>query len=187
MDLYKVDLKSFDDRHYRQLGGRIEPILQTIRALHQMGIWLEIVTLLIPGFNDGQDEIERLTAFIAGVSPDIPWHVTAFHKDYRMNDPENTTPEMLVRAAGTGARNGLRYVYAGNLPGRVGDLEHTRCHHCRAMLVERYGYFIQQYRLTADGQCPDCGTAIPGRWGEGFDGQIASTPFLPGTRRLRTL
>jgi pyruvate formate lyase activating enzyme len=187
IDLYKVDLKSFDDRHYRQLGGRLEPILQTIRALHQMGIWLEIVTLLIPGFNDGQDEIERLTAFIAGVSPDIPWHVTAFHKDYRMNDPENTTPEMLVRAAGTGARNGLRYVYAGNLPGRVGDLEHTRCHHCRAMLVERYGYFIQQYRLTADGQCPDCGTAIPGRWGEGFDGQIASTPFLPGTRRLRTL
>jgi pyruvate formate lyase activating enzyme len=187
IDLYKVDLKSFDDKHYRQLGGRIEPILSTIRALHDMGIWLEIVTLLIPGFNDDQDEIERLTAFIASVSPDIPWHVTAFHKDYRMNDPENTTPDMLVHAAETGRRNGLRYIYAGNLPGRVGDLEHTRCHQCRALLVERFGYFIQQYRLTPDGRCPDCGTTIPGRWGAGFDGQIASTPFLPGTRRLRTL
>ena len=107
VDLYKVDLKSFDDRHYRQLGGRIEPILYTIRALHEMGIWLEIVTLLIPGFNDSEDELERLTAFLADVSPDIPWHVTAFHKDYRMNDPENTTPEMLMRAADIAARNGL--------------------------------------------------------------------------------
>jgi pyruvate formate lyase activating enzyme len=187
VDLYKVDLKSFDDRHYRQLGGRIEPILATIRTLHRMDIWLELVTLLIPGFNDSRDEIDRLTAFVASVSPDIPWHVTAFHKDYRMNDPENTTPEMLMAAAEIGHRNGLRYVYAGNLPGCVGDLEHTRCHHCRAMLVERYGYFIQNYRLTSDGRCPDCGTAIPGRWGSRFDGQISATPFLPGSRRLRML
>src|SRR4029450_4954934 len=111
VDLYKVDLKSFDDKHYRQLGGRLDPILFTIRALHEMGIWGEIVTLLIPGFNDAADEIDRLTAFLAGVSPDIPWHVTAFHKDYRMYDPENTTPEMLIAAAETGKRNGLRYVY----------------------------------------------------------------------------
>jgi pyruvate formate lyase activating enzyme len=185
IDLYKVDLKSFDDKHYRQLGGRIEPILYTVRRLHEMGIWLEIVTLLIPGFNDSRDELERLTDFLAGVSPDIPWHVTAFHKDYRMNDPENTTPEMLVRAAEIGRRKGLRYVYAGNLPGQVGDFEHTRCHHCRAMLVERYGYFIQNYRLTPDGACPDCGTAIPGRWAPVFDGQITATPFLPGGRRFR--
>ena len=187
VDLYKVDLKSFDDRHYRQLGGRIEPILRTIRALHEMGIWLELVTLLIPGFNDSQDELERLTTFVASVSPDIPWHVTAFHKDYRMNDPENTTPEMLVGAAEMAQRHGLRYVYAGNLPGRVGDFENTRCHNCRALLVARYGYFIRSYRLTAQGTCPDCGTTIPGRWSERFDGQIASTPFLPGSRRLRAL
>ncbi|MBA3231512.1 MAG: AmmeMemoRadiSam system radical SAM enzyme [Acidobacteria bacterium] len=184
VDLYKVDLKSFDDRHYRSLGGRLEPILYTIRALHEMGIWLELVTLLIPGFNDSADEIERMTAFVAGVSPDIPWHVTAFHKDYRMNDPENTTPDMLVRAAEIGQRNGLRYVYAGNLPGQVGDLEHTHCHHCRARLVERYGYFVQDYRLTPGGACPDCGTTIPGRWADRFDGQIASSPFLPGSRRV---
>jgi pyruvate formate lyase activating enzyme len=186
VDLYKVDLKGFEDRHYRELGGRIEPILFTIRRLHALGIWVEIVTLLIPGFNDSSDELNRLTAFVASVSPDIPWHVTAFHKDYRMNDPENTTPEMLMQAAEIGRRNGLRYVYAGNLPGRVGDLENTRCHQCRALLVERYGYFIQQYRITPDGTCPECRTKIPGRWARTFDGQIASTPFLPGSRRLRT-
>src|SRR3954466_11816026 len=84
VDLYKVDLKSFDDRHYRQLGGRLAPILDTIRRLHAMGFWVEIVTLLIPGFNDSRDELRRLTAFVASVSPDIPWHVTAFHGDYKM-------------------------------------------------------------------------------------------------------
>ena len=186
IDLYKVDLKSFNDRHYRQLGGRLEPILATIRALHEMGIWLEIVTLLIPGFNSSDEEISELTSFLAGVSPDIPWHVTAFHKDYRMTDPENTTPDMLMRAAEIGQKNGLRYVYAGNIPGGVGDLENTRCHSCKAMLVERYGYFIQSYRLTPEGTCPGCRTAIPGRWGKQFEGQVASTPFLPGRRRLRT-
>ena len=146
VDLYKVDLKSFDDRHYRQLGGRIEPILWTIRELHERGIWLEIVTLLIPGFNDSTDELQRLTSFVAGVSPLIPWHVTAFHQDYRMNDPANTTPEMLLRAASIARANGLKYIYAGNLPGQVGDLENTRCHACQALLVERFGYFVQQYR-----------------------------------------
>jgi pyruvate formate lyase activating enzyme len=153
--------------------------------LHEMGIWVEIVTLLIPGFNSSPEELDRLTSFLASVSVDLPWHVTAFHKDYRMNDPENTTPGMLTQAAEIGHRNGLRYVYAGNLPGQVGDLEHTRCHNCQAMLIERYGYFIQDYRLTSEGGCPDCGTAIPGRWGQQFEGQIASSPFLPGGRRLR--
>jgi pyruvate formate lyase activating enzyme len=187
IDLYKVDLKSFDDKHYRQLGGRLEPILFTIRRLHEMGVWLEIVTLLIPGFNDAEDELTRLTAFIASVSPDIPWHVTAFHKDYRMSDPANTTPEMLTRAAALAKAAGLRYVYAGNLPGGVGDLENTRCPSCSALLIERYGYLVRAYRITAAGTCPDCSTPIPGRWGGQFEGQIAATPFLPGTRRLRTL
>ena len=185
IDFYKVDLKSFDDKHYRQLGGRIDPILFTIRRLHEMGVWVEIVTLLIPGFNDSRDELERLTAFIASVSPYIPWHVTAFHKDYRMADPENTTPGMLMDAAEIARSAGLRYVYAGNIPGRVGNLEHTFCHTCSALLIERYGYLIRKYRLTPDGACPECGTAIPGRWGRQYGGQIASIPFLPGTRRLR--
>ena len=131
VDLYKVDLKSFDDRHYRQLGGRLEPILDTIRRLHAMDFWVEIVTLLIPGFNDSRDELARLTEFVAGVSPDIPWHVTAFHGDYKMTDPENTTADMLLEAAAIGRASGLRHVYAGNLPGQVGDLEDTHCAACR--------------------------------------------------------
>jgi len=187
IDLYKVDLKSFDDKHYRQLGGRLEPILFTIRRLHEMGVWLEIVTLLIQGFNDSPDELKALTGFIASVSPAIPWHVTAFHKDYRMSDPENTTPAMLMDAAAIAKDAGLRYVYAGNLPGRVGDLENTRCHNCAALLIERYGYLVRSYRVTPDGACPECATSIPGRWGRQFGGQVAATPFLPGTRRLRTL
>jgi pyruvate formate lyase activating enzyme len=187
IDLYKVDLKSFDDRHYRQLGGRIDPILFTIRRLHDMGVWVEIVTLLIHGFNDSPDELKRLTEFIASVSVDIPWHVTAFHKDYHMSDPEDTTPEMLMTAADIAHGAGLRYVYAGNIPGAVGDLENTRCHNCRALLIERYGYLIRKYRLTETGACPECDTRIPGRWSKAFDGQLTATPFLPGTRRLRTI
>lgn len=185
IDVYKVDLKSFDDKHYRQLGGRIAPILDTIRRLHSMDFWIEIVTLLIPGFNDSDTELKQLTDFLAGVSPDIPWHVTAFHQDYKMTDPSNTTPEMLMRAAEIGRNAGLRYIYAGNLPGMVGDLENTYCHNCRTLLVERYGYAITKYNLTPSGACPKCKTQIPGKWSTQFDGQIAHTPFLPRNRRFR--
>jgi pyruvate formate lyase activating enzyme len=187
VDLYKVDLKSFDDRHYRELGGRIGPILDTIRRLHAMEFWVEIVTLLIPGFNDSRDELRRLTEFVASVSPDIPWHVTAFHGDYKMTDPENTTAEMLLAAADIGRANGLRYVYAGNLPGSVGDLEDTRCAACSELLVARYGYHIREYRITPDGRCPSCAAPIPGRWSRTFDGQITSRPFIPGSRRFTIL
>jgi pyruvate formate lyase activating enzyme len=181
VDLYKVDLKSFDDRHYRQLGGRIAPILDTIRRLHAMDFWLEIVTLLIPGFNDSADELKRLTSFVAEVSPDIPWHVTAFHADYKMNGP-STTPEMLLEAADIGRASGLRFVYAGNLPGAVGHLEDTRCPRCAEPVVRRLGYHVRSYRVTGAGTCASCGTRVPGRWGGGFEGQIASRPFLPGSR-----
>lgn len=188
VDLYKVDLKSFDDRHYRQLGGRLAPILDTIRRLHSMDFWVEIVTLLIPGFNDSRDEIARLTEFIASVSPDIPWHVTAFHGDYKMRDPVNTTATMLRQAATLGRASGLRYVYAGNLPGDVGELEDTHCASCGKTLISRYGYLIRRYEITADGRCPACATAVPGRWSQGFDGQVASHPFVPGSRsRLSVL
>ncbi len=183
VDLYKVDLKSFDDRHYHELGGRIGPILETIRRLHEMGLWVEIVTLLIPGFNDSKDELARLTEFVASVSPYIPWHVTAFHQDYKMADPRNTTAEDLLRAAEIGKNAGLRYVYAGNLPGGVGDLENTRCHNCGKLLVERYGYLIRVYHLTAEGTCPGCGIAVPGRWQSQFNRQMTAFPFVPRTPR----
>jgi len=179
LDLYKVDLKSFDDRHYRQLGGRLQPILDTIRRLHAMGLWVEIVTLLIPGFNDSDHELRGLTEFLVSVSPEIPWHVTAYHQDYKMTDPANTRPQDLLRAIEIGKQAGLRYVYAGNLAGRVGDSEDTRCHHCAATLIKRYSYVIEDYRITSEGTCPSCGVTIPGRWASKFGGQITAQPFLP--------
>ncbi len=182
VDLYKVDLKSFSDAHYHQLGGRIGPILESIRRLHQMDFWLEIVTLLIPGFNDSEDEIRGLTGFLASVSPDIPWHVTAFHKDYKMDGPRNTNSEDLLRAAEIGRQAGLRYIYAGNLPRRLGHFEDTACANCGEMLIERHGYVIRDYKITAEGCCPQCATRVPGRWGKGFGGQITDHPFIPQHR-----
>ena len=182
IDAYKVDLKSFDDRRYRELGGRLQPILDTIRWLHRAGVWVEIVTLLVPGFNDSDAELTSLTEFVAGVSPEIPWHVTAFHQDYKMTDPANTTPAMLVHAAEIAHRAGLKYVYAGNVPGRVGALEHTHCGACGDRVISRYGYLIQDYRLQADGSCSRCGTRLPGIWNEKFEGQRAAFPFVPNDR-----
>ena len=165
VDLFKIDLKSFDDAKYRRLGGRLQPVLETIAELHRLGRWVEIVTLLVPDFNDSDEELGRLTAFVAGVSPSIPWHVTAYHEDYRMSGNGSTTAAMLQRAAQRGIEAGLSFVYAGNIPGSVGGLEHTRCPSCRETLIERRGFLVQRNRLTPDGACPSCGTAIPGRWG----------------------
>ncbi len=162
--LYKVDLKSFRDRNYRALGGTLRNVLDTIGMLQRKGFWVEIVTLVIPGFNDSNEELTDIARFLVGVSSDMPWHVTAFHKDYRMTDPDNTPASTLIRAAEIGRKEGLRYVYAGNLPGSVGDFESTRCPHCGAMLVERTGYRILDYRVTRRGTCPGCGAAIPGLW-----------------------
>ncbi len=165
VDLYKVDLKSFDDRRYHELGGRIAPILDSIGRIHQMGFWLEVVTLVVPGFNDSDDELGRMAGFLAGISRDIPWHVTAFHKDYKMTGPENTPAATLIRAAEIGRAAGLRYVYAGNLPAATGRLEDTRCPECGGTLIEREGFRVGANRLTAEGRCPHCATPIPGRWG----------------------
>ena len=164
VDLYKVDLKSFDDRRYRELGGRLEPILDSIRRIHKLGFWLEVVTLIVPGFNDSDSELRGIAEFLAGISADIPWHVTAFHKDYKMEGPENTPPATLVRAAGIGRAAGLRYVYAGNLPGRTDNLEDTRCPGCGEALVERRGFRVLRNRIASGGECPACGRAIPGLW-----------------------
>lgn len=163
-DCYKIDLKSMSDRSYRRLGGVLENILDGIRMVHERGFWLEIVTLLVPGFNDAPDEIRRAAEFIASVSPDIPWHVTAFHPAYRMRDHAGTRAEQIVRACEIGRDAGLRFVYAGNLPGRVGQWEHTLCPDCGDALVERTGYVVLGVRLTADGRCPTCGARIPGLW-----------------------
>ncbi|MCS6861680.1 MAG: AmmeMemoRadiSam system radical SAM enzyme [Abditibacteriales bacterium] len=162
-DLYKIDLKSFRDRNYRQLGGKLETVLETIKGVYARGMWLEIVTLVVPGFNDTEEELRDVARFIVSVSPDIPWHVTAFHKDYKMTDPDNTTAAQLIRAADIGREEGLRYVYAGNLPGQVGTYENTYCYHCGELLIERYGYRILRNVLHG-GHCPRCETRIAGRW-----------------------
>ena len=147
------------------MGGRIGPILDSIRRIHDLGFWLEIVTLVVPGFNDSDAELRGIAEFLAGISPHIPWHVTAFHKDYRMVGPDNTPPETLVRAAEIGRAAGLRFVYAGNLPGSTADLENTRCPSCGHAVVERLGFRVLRNRISTEGACPDCGTSIPGVWG----------------------
>src|SRR3989440_7189988 len=163
-DCYKIDLKSMSDRNYRQLGGVMDNILATVKMVHERGFWEEIVTLVIPGFNDSEEELRQAAEFIASVSTDIPWHVTAFHQDYHMQETANTTAEQLMRACEIGREAGLRYVYAGNLPGRVGRWENTYCPACDELLVERYGYIIRQMKVTRAGTCPKCETVIPGIW-----------------------
>jgi pyruvate formate lyase activating enzyme len=161
---YKVDLKSFDDRRYRALGGTLQAVLDTIAGLNRRGVWLEVVTLLIPGFNDGDDELRRLTGFLASIDSNVPWHVTAFHRDYKMHEPPDTDAAQLIRAAQIGRDAGLKFVYAGNRPGQVGNWEDTRCPICQITLIERVGYLVRSYSLTDDGQCPSCQCAIPGLW-----------------------
>ncbi|MEO8349217.1 MAG: radical SAM protein, partial [Acidobacteriota bacterium] len=169
IDFYKVDLKSMDDKHYRQLGGVLQNVLDTIEGIHRRGIWLEVLTLIIPGFNDSEDELTRAADFVASVSKDVPWHVTAFHPDYKMTDPGATPASTLVRAAEIGTQAGLRYVYAGNLPGRVGKWEDTRCPGCGTSVIERFGFRVRRNRLV-NGACPKCATPIPGRWDPRVEG-----------------
>jgi pyruvate formate lyase activating enzyme len=163
VDFYKVDLKSMNDRHYRELGGVLQNVLDSIREIHRLGFWLECLTLVIPGFNDSESELRDTARFIASVSPDVPWHVTAFHPDYKMAATGPTPAATLVRACEIGREEGLRYVYAGNLPGRTGDWENTRCPSCGETLVERRGFVVRRNRIP-DGICPRCGTRIAGRW-----------------------
>jgi pyruvate formate lyase activating enzyme len=163
LDFYKVDLKSFYQKNYQQLGGRVDVVLRTIESLHAMGIWVEIVTLVVPGFNDSEGELTAIARFIASVSTDIPWHITAFHQDYRMTGNDPTPVRALLRAAEIGSSAGLHFVYAGNLPGKVGRWENTFCPSCDELLVERSGFSILRNRVT-DHSCPKCHSAIPGIW-----------------------
>jgi len=163
VDCYKIDLKSFNDKHYRELGGVLSNVLESIRSVYAMGFWLEIVTLVIPGFNDNLDELKRMTEFLASVSPNIPWHATAFHKDYKMTDRDATSVEVLLKAAEIGKAQGLKYIYLGNLPGRVGKWENTYCANCEGELVTRRGFQVLSNRISHS-KCPDCGTYIPGHW-----------------------
>jgi pyruvate formate lyase activating enzyme len=163
VDFYKIDLKSFDEKHYRELGAVLGNVLDSIRRVYAMGFWVELVTLLIPGFNDGDDELKAMCEFIASVSPDIPWHATAFHKDYKMMAPDDTSVETLYRAAEIARSAGLNFIYLGNAPGRVGDWENTRCPSCRETLVVRRGFQVLRNVMTGP-DCPKCHRRVPGVW-----------------------
>ncbi len=164
MNAIKIDLKTFHHDKYRALGGSLDQVTSIIRNAREMGFWVEVVTLLIPGFNDSDDELHSLTHFLTSVSPDIPWHVTAFHPDYQMIHPRPTQAGDLLKAVTIGQAEGLKYIYAGNLPGQVRQWEDTRCPTCKKPLVERAGFRVRSYRISHQGCCPDCHTVIPGIW-----------------------
>lgn len=166
VQLYKVDLKSYRDREYRALGGQLPNVLRTIRQLHAKGFWVEIVTLVVPNLNDSDDELKAMADFLAGISPDLPWHLTAFHSDYKMSDTASTPTDRLISACEIGQAAGLRYVYAGNRPGMTGQWEHTRCPNCRGVVIQRHGFKVLANRLQS-GCCPDCRSPIPGFWSHG--------------------
>ncbi len=160
---FKVDLKTMQEKQYKVVGARLQPVLDSIVKARSLGLWVEVVTLVIPGFNDDSAELWDAARFIASTSADIPWHVTAYHPQYRHEAPP-TSVEILQRAADIGQEAGLHYVYAGNLPGRVGSLEDTFCPQCTQLLVKRRGYTVYAYHITREGKCPKCNNHIAGVW-----------------------
>ncbi len=158
-----VDLKAFTDKFYKeQCGAKLQPVLKTLEVMREMGIWLEVTTLLINGLNDSPDELKDMADFLAGLSTDIPWHISRFHPTYRLTNISPTTPDSIRRAKDIGYESGLKYVYTGNLPGDDG--EKTFCHSCGNLLIDRFGFTIRSNRIE-DKVCPYCGTKIPGVWG----------------------
>jgi pyruvate formate lyase activating enzyme len=162
LDADNVDLKSFQDDFYRKVcKARLQPVLDTITRLKKLGVWLEVTTLVIPGLNDSEAELQEIAAFIKSVGAGIPWHVSAFYPTYQMLDRPRTPAATLLKARDIGLKAGLRYVYTGNIPGQGG--ENTICYACGELLIERLGYSIQAFRLK-EGKCPKCQAAIDGVW-----------------------
>jgi len=161
LDAANVDLKAMTEDFYRKVcGAHLEPVLQTIRELWQRGVWVEATTLVIPHHNDAPEELRELARFLASVSPDLPWHVTGFYPTYRLTDEPPTPASALELGRRIGFEEGLRYVYAGNRPGRGG--EDTLCPGCRRTVVGRLGFSVTQLDLTPDGRCTGCGATVAG-------------------------
>ena len=159
IDAANVDLKSFSDDFYRErCKARLEPVCEAIRLMHQAGINIEVTTLLIPGFNDNDDELKQLTEFLAGVSNTVPWHVSRYHPNYQFNQAQATPADRIFRALEIGEQAGLKYLYAGNMPG--GKYENTRCHHCGATVIERTGFSARVVGLDGS-NCAACGEQLP--------------------------
>ncbi|MFH0809571.1 MAG: AmmeMemoRadiSam system radical SAM enzyme [Pseudomonadota bacterium] len=160
LDANNIDLKSFSDAHYRRIcGARLSPVLDTIRLMKELGVWVEVTTLVIPGLNDSEAELRDIAGFIRSVGVEVPWHVTQFFPTYRLTDRGRTPVATLARAREIGLEEGLRYVYTGNVPGETG--ENTFCYSCGGLLIRRVGYHISQLGIV-NGRCPTCGAAIDG-------------------------
>jgi pyruvate formate lyase activating enzyme len=178
MDAANVDLKAFTDEFYfKQCAAHLQPVLDTLVYLkHETQVWFEITTLLIPGKNDSNEELTAQCQWIMkALGPDVPLHFTAFHPDYKMRDVTATPTATLTRARDIALKAGLHYVYTGNVHDERGGS--TYCPGCHKPLILRDWYRIGEYRITGDGKCPDCGTAVAGRYAEKF-----GTPF--GPRRI---
>ncbi|MHA2250651.1 MAG: AmmeMemoRadiSam system radical SAM enzyme [Candidatus Kariarchaeaceae archaeon] len=165
-DFYNIDLKTFQEKNYKKLGGNLENVLNSIKWVQEKGFWVEIITLIVPGFNDSKEEITQIAEFIYNVSPDIPWHVTAYRPMYKMKENRPTSSTDLLNAAEIGENIGLNYIYAGNIPGRVGRWEDTKCPECRTAVVERRGYEVYAYLIDEESKCENCGKSIAGLWEE---------------------
>ncbi len=162
LDGANIDLKGFDDKKYQKnCGARLQPVLDTIGRLHDRGIWIEVTTLLIPGYNDTDDEIRSIARFIAETGDEIPWHISAFHPTYKMTDVDHTSPTSIHRTIEIGRQEGLKYIYSGNVPGD--QYESTICYNCGNLLIGRTGYFIRSTRISG-GSCNNCGAKIHGLW-----------------------
>ena len=163
LDAANIDLKGFTDKFYREVcGAKLQPVLDSITLHHELGIWIEIATLVIPGYNDSKEDFEGIAGFIAKLDPEIPWHVTRFHPDYKLLSASATPAETLRMARDIGLDHGLKNVYEGNLPGE--ERSDTYCPKCGKLLIKRYGFSVSK-NLIKNGKCPDCGTKIAGRLG----------------------
>ena len=161
LDAANVDLKGFRDQVYRRYAGaRLQPVLDSLKTMKQLGIWFEVTTLVIPGVNDGSQELQEAARFIAGeLGPETPWHISRFTPTYQMVDVPPTAVSTLLRAQEIGRKAGLRYVYVGNVPGEA----NTICHVCGQLLIRRRVYQMVTNYITPDGRCPECGTPVAGR------------------------
>jgi pyruvate formate lyase activating enzyme len=166
LDAARIDLKSFDDDTYRRLnGGRLQPVLDALRLLHEKGVWLEIITLVVPGYIDKPEMIKRMCGWIAReLGPNYPLHFTRFSPRYKLNRLPATPVRTLEQLRDIALAEGIRYVYIGNVPGH--DACNTYCHNCHKLLIDRRGYTITKFNID-DGRCKFCKTTIPGRWGTG--------------------
>lgn len=160
LDAVNIDLKFFREESYRRISrARLKPVLDAIRLYHELGVWTEVTTLIMPGVNDSEDELRKIAEFVCSVGAEVPWHVSRFHPSYKMLEVPPTPPETLRRATELGREAGLRYVYEGNVPGQGG--ENTYCYKCGKLLIERYGFRVLAKHLS-NGCCPECWTKIDG-------------------------